>query len=44
MTHTVDRAINDAVWLADPRKTDADGVIEANELIDDELTLFEVEL
>ncbi|MFD5133987.1 hypothetical protein [Streptomyces olindensis] len=50
VTHTVGRAINDAEWLANPRKADtdraedADEEIEADELIDNDLTLFEVEL
>ncbi|MFJ6944170.1 DUF4365 domain-containing protein [Streptomyces wuyuanensis] len=50
VTLTADRTIDDAAWLDDPRKTDADGVDasqnapEAENAIDSELALFEVEL
>jgi hypothetical protein len=50
VTLTADRAIDDAAWLADPRKTGTDGVDasedapEVEDVIDGELALFEVEL
>ncbi|HEX5402366.1 MAG TPA: hypothetical protein VFX16_08705, partial [Pseudonocardiaceae bacterium] len=49
VTYTADRAINDAAWQADPRNADtdtaddADGATEADEPINDELALFEVQ-
>jgi hypothetical protein len=49
VTYTADRVINDAAWQADPRNADtdtaddADGTTEADEPINDELALFEVE-
>ncbi|MER5531936.1 DUF4365 domain-containing protein [Streptomyces sp. NPDC002677] len=50
VTHTVDRAINDAEWLSDPRKTDIDEADDAREeiefdgLSEDDWALFEVGL
>ncbi|WP_329614123.1 hypothetical protein OG244_13650 [Streptomyces brevispora] len=46
---TADRAIDDAAWLADPRKTDTDGVdasedaSEVGDAIEGDLALFEVD-
>jgi hypothetical protein len=44
MTFTVDRAIDDAAWLAAPRKVDAGDVSAVDEPGTDEFALFEVEL
>lgn len=44
LTFTADRAIDDAAWLADPRKDGADGTAEVDKSSLDELALFEVEL
>jgi hypothetical protein len=50
VTHTSDRAIDDAAWLADPRKHDADDAeadddtLEVDEPSNDEPALFEAEL